>query len=454
MSQEDLLAFKASVLKELQSASIRPFLFGSSLEDIITKLTPPESTQEPESNSAEAPSAPTEAAVNATSTPASPAIPIKGRALPPFAISTAPGSDDSEMDASLLMSPSYCPPLLPSELIELISLLFDPENMQWLRHSAARKFLSWRGERLNVTGLPGGGDSLHMHGGALGITRALQQQRHALGSSSSPTASPLRAHSPSSSATMLVSRAATTPLSPFNLSSSALGAGLSDFSRAQLRDHTQREERIAHLQLQAWAAELQRRAAAERQRFAELAAGERARWLLERVADEVRAGTVGPLDDAASLAPRAPDVAPWARRRLAAPPDADGDSDSDALLPAWARSARRRPRRKARGVFAGGRRRGALDAADPLGLCAWGDGVSAFAAASLRLLGGGVLVGAAYIAAASAWYRVVGGGATEFLAFQHQEGADWVAVGGQAPRWVGALVARLLWGSAVEIRYV
>ena len=267
-----------------------------------------------------------------------------------------------------------------------------------------------------------------MHGGALGLARALQQQRHAL--SINPSPSTLRSN-PTSPSTTLVPRPATSaPLSPFNLSSSALGAGLSDFRAASLRDHAAHEEQQAALQLQAWAADLQARAAAERARYADLAAGARARWLLARVADEARAGSIDVPADTA------PDVAPWARRALAAP------AADDDRLPAWARPARGPGTRTRR------RRRGALDAADPLGVVAWQEGV----AAALRVLGGGVLAGAAYVAAAAALYRAFGGRA-EFLAFEHPEGAGWVAVGGQAPRWVGALVARVLWG-AVEIRYV
>jgi hypothetical protein len=63
---------------------------------------------------------------------------------PPFAISSLPGSDSSEMDASLLMSESYSPPLYGSDLSQLIDGLFDPETMTWLKHLAAKKYLSWR----------------------------------------------------------------------------------------------------------------------------------------------------------------------------------------------------------------------------------------------------------------------------------------------------------------------
>jgi hypothetical protein len=53
------------------------------------------------------------------------------------------------MDASLLMSSNYTPPLVGSELPLLVHHLFDPENISWLKHAAARKFLSWRDRQLS-----------------------------------------------------------------------------------------------------------------------------------------------------------------------------------------------------------------------------------------------------------------------------------------------------------------
>jgi hypothetical protein len=70
--------------------------------------------------------------------------PLFSSICPPFAVSSLQGSDPSEMDASLLMSESYSPPLHASDLPHLLNQLFDPENMSWLRHSAGRKYLSCR----------------------------------------------------------------------------------------------------------------------------------------------------------------------------------------------------------------------------------------------------------------------------------------------------------------------
>lgn len=64
--------------------------------------------------------------------------------IAPFAISSAPGDDAEVMEASLLMSSGYIRPLISSDLPTLIQHLLDPEHMQWLRHCAVKKFLSWR----------------------------------------------------------------------------------------------------------------------------------------------------------------------------------------------------------------------------------------------------------------------------------------------------------------------
>ncbi|GAB7345189.1 hypothetical protein MBLNU457_3569t2 [Dothideomycetes sp. NU457] len=68
-----------------------------------------------------------------------------------YAVSSSPGDNDDEMDASLLMSSDYIGPLLSSELPRLIQNLFDPEHMLWLRHTAVKKYLVWRREQLSNT---------------------------------------------------------------------------------------------------------------------------------------------------------------------------------------------------------------------------------------------------------------------------------------------------------------
>ena len=73
----------------------------------------------------------------------------------PFAISSALGEDTENMDASLLMSSGYVQPFVPSDLSHLVDRLFNPENIQWLRHCAVKQFLHWRRNHL--------GTSLELH---------------------------------------------------------------------------------------------------------------------------------------------------------------------------------------------------------------------------------------------------------------------------------------------------
>jgi len=75
----------------------------------------------------------------------------EGKANSVYAVSSAPGDDDDEVDASLLMSSDYIIPLVSSELPRLIHNLFKPEHMLWLRHTAVKKYLIWRREQLSNT---------------------------------------------------------------------------------------------------------------------------------------------------------------------------------------------------------------------------------------------------------------------------------------------------------------
>jgi hypothetical protein len=310
------------------------------------------------------------------------------RAGPPFAVSCLPGPNDHEMDASLLMSPSYSPPLVSSDLEDLVSQLFDPENIAYLRHSAVRKFIAWRRQKSTEAAAAGGamsgGDSMVMgfpSTGNIGIREQLVLARR---TQSSPSPShdlvqrgrgqhERRSLSPSST-------------SPFNMSSTALvGTGLPDFTKARLRDHMFREERLAEVQMAKWASDLQRSLRNERESFERVAKGERAKWLLERVGEEVQQGNIGALSE--RLESQVPE---WALARRA---DSNGEkrarsTGTDLELPPWARGARYKYDE---------------DAQDPLGLCMLGDGVSRVGEVVIKVLGGGVLVGAVWMAVARAW---------------------------------------------------
>jgi hypothetical protein len=68
----------------------------------------------------------------------------------PFAISTVFGNDSEMLDASVLMSSQYVPPLVPSELGYVVNQLLEPENMARMRHVSATKFLLWRQQNLGL----------------------------------------------------------------------------------------------------------------------------------------------------------------------------------------------------------------------------------------------------------------------------------------------------------------
>ncbi len=169
----------------------------------------------------------------------------------PYAVSCAPGSDHENMDASLLMSPDYVQPLIPTELGRLISRVFCQDGASWLRHSAARKFLQWR--RSNGPSRP----------------QALYR----------PLSSPAAVGHVLGSRDMMI----------------RAGGPASTLAMARVVDHTQQEERLAHIRLANWASELQRSLANERARYDELAKSERAVWLTERLSECVQGGTLVPL---------------------------------------------------------------------------------------------------------------------------------------------------------------
>lgn len=204
LSPDQLRSLKANILSQLQQANIKPFLFGISSEEVLSSSQP----------------------------------------LPPFAVSTVTTSDDENMDASLLMSPDYVAPLLPTELSSLVTLLFDPDTVSWLRHSAAKKAVQRRNE----------GVSQHR-----GLPRSLSLQ--ASGSILTPP----------------------------------IGA-TSSYALARITDHTQREEHLAQVRLSKWATDLQRSLHNERVRFEALARGERAVWLTERLNECVQDGTIVPIN--------------------------------------------------------------------------------------------------------------------------------------------------------------
>ncbi|KAI9849664.1 MAG: hypothetical protein M1837_002789 [Sclerophora amabilis] len=221
-SSEAIASSKIAFLNEMRQANVRPFLFERSLEDALKTDRP----------------------------------------CPPFAISCATANDSEMMDASLLMSPDYVQPLIPTELQALVERVFERDSISWLRHSAANKFLHWRNTSpWSLTSMRSPGRS------------------ESTGTSSSAgidTSTVISAPQHSSR------RSRSTPYYDPTLT----------YALARVTDHTQREERLAQVRLAKWADDLQRSLHNERYRYEALARGEHAQWLKEKVGERLIDGTL------------------------------------------------------------------------------------------------------------------------------------------------------------------
>jgi hypothetical protein len=279
-----------------------------------------------------------------------------------YAISSATGSDHDLMDASLLMSPDYVQPLIPTELASLVEQVFSSNGVSWLRHSVARKYVQWRKGESNINN----------------STNLLPRQP----SSYNPIPF-ISLNGPSQVLTPPVGAA-------------------SSYALARLADHTQREERLAQVRLANWAADLQKSLAREREQYAALARGERAMWLAEKINECIEDG---------SLVPRAPPdtgdfgASPPGRRPRAFPPtdwkvhygygplDTASPSGADGDPPSLASSPRRSGERRQRQQYYYQQHR---QRQDPLGLLEVADELKHKGLIALEVLGSlGVLGGLA-----------------------------------------------------------
>uniref|UniRef100_L7IUR4 Septin-type G domain-containing protein n=1 Tax=Pyricularia oryzae (strain P131) TaxID=1143193 RepID=L7IUR4_PYRO1 len=174
-----------------------------------------------------------------------------------LSVSSATGSDSDLMDASLLMSPDYVEPLLPSELGELVRQVFSADGASWLRHSTAKKCLQWRsGEQASKP-------------------QALYR--------------PLNSWPPPAQGQTLPGG----PQAPSFIGTTGELAVRPPASALALAPATvRREEQLAQIRLANWAVELQRSLDSERARYEALARGERAVWLTERLGECVKDGTL------------------------------------------------------------------------------------------------------------------------------------------------------------------
>lgn len=186
---------------------------------------------------------------------------VDATSSPPFTTACVNGPDYDNMDASLLMSSEYIQPLLPSELQLLIDQLFQPEVVDYLRHTAAKKLTSWYNSGARLTAVRTPSPSAHSH-----VPSSLN--------------SPLQASLSASG--VLIPLASELSLNTSN-----------SFALARVADHTTREERMAQMRLSKWASDLQLSLQRERERYENIARAERAIWLVERMGEEIRDGQLG-----------------------------------------------------------------------------------------------------------------------------------------------------------------
>lgn len=180
-------------------------------------------------------------------------------ATAPYAITSVNGPDLDTMDASLLMSPEYVQPLLPSELSLLVESLFDLETVSYLKHTSAKKLLSWHASHPKLSRIPSPSIVASTHNSAL----------------ASPPLTSL------SNSGVLIPQGSELSLNTSN-----------SYALARVADHSQREERLAQIRLSKWASELQLSLQRERERYERLARNERAVWLLQKMGEEVRDGQI------------------------------------------------------------------------------------------------------------------------------------------------------------------
>lgn len=186
----------------------------------------------------------------------------------PYTVCAATSDDNDNMDASILMSPEYVQPLIPSELANLVQQIFDHNNIAYMRHLAARK-----------------------------LVRAQSSKALALSSPSPrPTTNPAHGRALAS----LTSTARSPDTSQAMVSYSH---GMSPYTQARLADHTQQEEKLAQIRLASWAGELQRSLQKERARYEAISRGERAVWLTEKIGECISDGSLVPVQNS-SLAVR------------------------------------------------------------------------------------------------------------------------------------------------------
>ncbi|KAH8723942.1 Septin-domain-containing protein [Phaeosphaeriaceae sp. PMI808] len=338
LSAQEAIALKTSVLARLQTTPIKPFLFGKALDDSLLAVQslsiihPQLQRAEPEQ------------------------YPFTNPTYP-YTISTISGPDNETMDASLLMSPDYVQPLLPSELSTLVNQVFEPDSIAWLRHSAAKRFLAWR----RIAKLPA--DPF--------ILQSLQQPR-------SPTTASIGLNGAAMNC-KINSPHTSHPLTPSPASAnSSLFSAVSPSGVLVPRSTSplpqEPSQPMSDIRIAKWATDLHRSLRNERDRFDQLQRTDRAQWLLERVGEEVSHGNI-------VASPGGSPRAAWAMVR---------------------RADEKQAKERSCGT---GRRYTAsvVDSRDPLGLCGFGDRIRTKGFVLVKVLGGISVLGAIVVAVVRAF---------------------------------------------------
>lgn len=219
LSAEEQAACKLQITGQLQEAGIQPFAFTPSYDELLAASCVP---------------------------------------TVPYAVSSVAGSDHDIMDASLLMSPDYVQPLVPTELSALVEHVFSPNGSSWLRHSAAKKYLQWRSSGIQ--------------------TRPKYLYR------------PLSLAGPG-------------PSSALARRGGPLVGPSSSLALARVNNQRQGGNHQTQFHMVDWAAELQRSLSSERERYEALARGERVVWLNARLNECARDGTLVPVKSSKEASP-------------------------------------------------------------------------------------------------------------------------------------------------------
>ena len=185
----------------------------------------------------------------------------------PFTVSSALGDDPETIDASILMSSGYLPPLVPSELEIFVGQLLDPDNMARLRHLSATKFLLWRQENL---------------GTHLDLPKQMLLKSPHFGSPPTVTSSGSMPDEPSKVLVPHGSSSYFRSTSPSASDSSALSGGdvmgTSAYALARYNDNKSRTEPFRQVRLAKWAQDLQRSLDNERRRYKQMYLNPPSEW--------------------------------------------------------------------------------------------------------------------------------------------------------------------------------